>query len=183
MASAPITGNKVVSCLGEVLGRAALMCLLLSGAAGAATQSVIANVAFDEPLSLVRDSDINFGILKSATSGTYVIDTSGSVQPSDGGVVIGRTAAPGQITITGSAMQTIAISTGSYAANGGVTPSAATCNYDGAYIANCDAGGAGLPAPGGAGKVLKLGVKITADGTQAAGATAAPTFVLSVVYD
>jgi hypothetical protein len=167
--------------LHDLLEHLALIGLLLSCSASAATQSVIANVAFDVPLSLVRDSDINFGSLKSTTSGTYVIDTNGRVTPSSGGVLVGGTPTPGQFTITGSATQGISIGTSAFTADRGVTLSAATCNYDGTLIANCD--GAGLPAPGGTGKVLKLGATITADGTQAAGTTAAPAFVLSVVYD
>lgn len=183
MSTARTTDDTVAACLKNVVGRAALSCLLLSCCASAATQSVIVNAAFDVPLSLVRNSDINFGTLKAATSGIYVIDTNGTITPSHGGAVVGGAPTPGQITITGSATQTVTIGTGSYMANGGVTPSAATCSYDGAVIVNCDAGGAGLAAPGGVGKVLRLGVKITADGTQAVGATVTPAFVLSVIYN
>lgn len=160
-----------------------LTVLLVSDSVAAATQSVTANASFDVVLSLVKDSDISFGTLKAATGATYVIDANGTVTPSGAGRVVGGTPAHGQITITGSATQTIAIGTGSYTANGGVTPSAATCNYDSSLIANCDAGGAGLAAPGGAGKILKLGVTIVTDGNQTAGTTAAPSFVVSVVYD
>jgi hypothetical protein len=164
------------------LGYAALTGLMVSGIAYAATQSVTANATFDSALTLTKDADINFGTLKSLTVGTYVIDTAGVVTPSAGGVIIGGTPAFGQITITGSATQTVAISTGTYTVNNGVTPSAATCEYNGAPIANCDTGGAGLAAPTGVGKVLKLGVQIAADGTQAANSTSAPTFVVTVVY-
>ncbi len=154
---------------------------MLSGGAYAATQSVTANMTFDTALTLTKNADIQFGLLKASTAGTYVISTAGVVTPSGGGVVIGGTPAFGQITITGSTTQTVTISTGSYTAAGGVTLSAATCNYNGAAIANCDTGGTGLAAPG-AGKVLKLGVTAAADGTQAAGATPAPTFVVTVIY-
>jgi hypothetical protein len=95
--------------------------------------------------------------------------------------VLGGAQAYGQITISGSSTQMIAISTGSYVASGGVTPSAASCNYNGTLIANCDAGGAGLATPG-SGKVLKLGVRIDTDGTQIAGSTAAPTFTVTLIY-
>jgi hypothetical protein len=159
-----------------VLAAALLVC-----SAHAATLSVTANVAFETPLTLVQDAAINFGTLKAATSGTYVIDTNGRVTPSNGGALVGGTPAPGQITITGSSTQAISIGTSAFSADRGVTLSAASCNYDGTMIANCD--GAGLPAPGGPGKILKLGATITADGTQAAGTTAAPAFVLSVVYN
>jgi hypothetical protein len=160
---------------------AALAGMMIGGVAGAATQSVAVNVSFDVPLTLSNDNEISFGTLKAGTGGSYVIDTNGAVTPSNGGVVIGGTQASGKITISGSATQSVAISTGSYAANGGVIPSAATCNYGGLPIADCDAGGTG-PAPGGAGKVLKLGVTVHADGTQTPGSTATPSFVVTVVY-
>lgn len=166
----------------KYLSFAAAASLLVCGVAYAATQSVTANATFDAALALTKNADINFGMLKAATSGTYVMSTNGAVTPSNGGVLVGGTPVNGQITITGSATQTIAISTGSYVANAGVTPSAATCNYNNAAIADCDAGGTALAAPGAGGKVLKLGLTIAADGTQAAGSTAAPTFVVTVVY-
>jgi hypothetical protein len=160
---------------------AALAGCMMCGAAYAATQSVTANATFDAVLSLTKNADINFGLLKAGTGGTYIINTAGVITPSAGGVVVGGTPAFGQITVTGSTTQTVAISTGSYVADAGVTPSLATCNYNNADIANCDTGGTSLAAPG-AGKVLKLGVKIVADGTQTAGSTAAPTFVVTVIY-
>ncbi len=163
-------------------GWAALAGLLAMGGADAGTQSVTANASFEAVLTLVEDAAINFGSLKAATSGTYVIDTKGIVTASNGGVVLGGTPVHGQITISGSLNQTVAISTDTYTANGGVTPSQATCEYDGTPIANCDAGGAGLPAPGNTGKVLKLGVTIDVDGTQTPGSTATPSFVVAVVY-
>ncbi len=164
------------------MGWAALAGLLVSGAAGAATLSMTAAASFDTALTLVEDTAINFGSLKAATAGTYVIDTNGAVKSSNGGVVLGGTPVHGQITISGSVTQTVAISTGSYIANGGVTPSQASCDYNGASIANCDTGSAGLAAPGATGKILKLGVKIDVDGTQTPGATATPSFVVAVIY-
>jgi Domain of unknown function (DUF4402) len=166
----------------KYLGFTALTGLIVSGIAYAATQSVTANATFDSALTLTKNADINFGLLKAATSGTYVISTAGVITPSGGGVVVGGTPVAGSVTITGSATQTVAISTSGYTADAGVTPSAATCNYNGSPIANCDTGGTGLAAPTGSGKTLLLGVQIVADGTQTAGSTAAPTFVVTVVY-
>jgi hypothetical protein len=155
--------------------------LLTSSGAYAATQSVTANMSFDSVLSLTKNADINFGTVKASQAGTYTISTASVVTPSGGGVVVGGTPAYGQITIVGSSSQTVAISTGTYTANNGVTPSAAMCSYDGAAASACDTPLTGLAAPG-AGKVLKLGVTAAADGTQIAGSTAAPTFVVTVIY-
>ena len=154
---------------------------LVSGGAYAATQSVTANMTFDSALSLTKNADINFGSVKGSQTGTYTIDTAGVVTPTAGGVVIGGTPAFGQITITGSSSQTVAISTGTYTVDHGVTLSAATCSYNGAAAVACDTPLTGLSAPG-VGKTLKLGVTAVSDGTATAGTTATPTFVVTVVY-
>jgi len=161
---------------------AALGGVLIIGQALAATQSVTASASFDDPLTVTKDADISFGILKAATSGTYVITPSGSLTASNGGVAIGGAPTYGKITISGSATQTISVRTGSYVANSGVVPSAATCVYSGVAITNCDAGASSLTAPGSGGKVLTLGLTIAADGTQTAGSTATPSFVVTVLY-
>ena len=156
--------------------------ILASVGASAGTQSVTANVSFDVPLTVTKDADISFGTLKAATSGTYVLAPNGTITPSNGGVVVGGSPAFGKITISGSATQTISITTGAYTANAGVRASAATCVYDGMMISSCDTGTSGLAAPGVSGKALLLGLTIDTDGTQAAGTTAAPTFVVAVIY-
>ncbi|MCP5246900.1 MAG: hypothetical protein H6937_13485 [Burkholderiales bacterium] len=114
------------------------------------------------------------------TADTYTISTAGAVSHAGAGSELGGTPAAGDITITGSPTQTIDISVGSYSADNGVTPSNATCNYNGGGEVACNTL-TGAAAPG-AGKTLLLGVDATVDGTQAAGSTAAPTFVVTVVY-
>ena len=155
--------------------------MFMCGGALAAIQSVTANMAFDAALSLTKNADINIGTVKASQVGTYAINTVGVVTPSGGGVLIGGTPAFGQITIVGSSSSPVTISTGSYVADHGVTPSAATCSYDGAAAVACDTPLTSLAAPG-AGKVLKLGVTAATDGTAAAGSTAAPTFMVTVIY-
>ena len=145
----------------------------------AVTQSVTANIAFDNAITLTKNADINFGVVKASTADTYTITTAGVVTPAGSGQVLGGTAAAGNITIAGSSTQTVAISVGSYTANNGVTPANATCAYNGGGAGACSLTGQAAP---GAGKTLLLGVQAVVDGTQAAGTSAAPTFVVTVVY-
>lgn len=153
---------------------------LISSNAMAATQSVTANIAFDTVLSIAKEHDIDFGTVKAAQSGTYVINTAGTVTPSGGGVWVSGSPTSGELTVSGSSTQTVSVSVGSYVANGGVTPSAATCKWGGAAVdADCTFSGGAAP---GAGTTLLVGVQVDADGTQNAGDTAAPTFVVTVVY-
>jgi hypothetical protein len=164
---------------GLKLGLAAAV-LMAPFAAIAATQSVTANIAFDTPLTMTKNFDISFGTVAALTAGTYTISPAGVVTPSGGGVVLYGTPQAGDIDIAGSATQAINISVGSYTANNGVTPSAATCSYDGGVAGACSLT---AQAAAGAGTNLLVGVQVVADGTQAAATAAAPTFVVTVVYN
>jgi Domain of unknown function (DUF4402) len=152
---------------------------LISSNVLAATQSVTSNIAFDTPLTINKVADINFGTVKAGVSGAYTITTAGVVSAGGSGVWLYGTPAAGNLSISGSSTQTISISVGSYTANGNVTPSAATCNYNGGGAGTCALSGQAAPAGG---KTLLLGVTATADGSQAAGDVDAPTFVITVVY-
>ncbi|TAL33473.1 MAG: DUF4402 domain-containing protein [Alphaproteobacteria bacterium] len=154
---------------------------LLGGAsAWAATQSVTANMRFDAPLTLTKTSDIDLGSVTAATASTYTISTAGSVTTTAGpGVPLAGPTAAGSITISGSSTQLVDISAGGYTASNGVTPSNATCAYDGGAEGSCGITGAAAP---GAGKNLLVGVRVNANGTQASGTSAAPSFNITVVY-
>lgn len=152
---------------------------LFSGNAIAVTQSVTANIAFDTALSITKNADITFGTVAASANGdNYTISTAGAVTVGQGTWLFGTPAAA-NLTIIGSASQLINTSVGSYTANNGVTPSNATCAYNGGGSGSCSITGAAAP---GAGKTLLIGATVTADGTQTAGETAAPTFVVTVVY-
>jgi hypothetical protein len=168
---------KKANFLALALGAAAL---LGASQAWAATQSVTANIAFDTPLNLTKTADINFGTETAANASTYRISTAGAVTTTvgTGAYLYGATNA-GSITIAGPAADTLTISVGGYTVNNGVTPSNASCAYNGgAAVTPCSYAAAVAP---GAGKTLLLGVDVAADGTQAAGTTAAPTFTVTVV--
>lgn len=149
----------------------------------AAVQQVTGTIAFDNAITITKNSDINFGIVLANTADSYTITTAGVVSAAGGAThLIGGTTAAGNLTIKGSATQTISIQTGGYTAASGVTPSAATCSYGGAAAVACDTAQTGLAAPTAAGTTLLLGLTVAADGTQAAGSTAAPTFNVTVIY-
>jgi hypothetical protein len=154
--------------------------LLGASQAGAATQSVTANIAFDAPLTLTKTADINFGTVTANNASTYRFGAvSGLTVIAGTGLPLYGTASAGSITIAGSVADTLAISVGGYTANNGVTPSNASCAYNGgAQVTPCSYAAAAAP---GAGKTLLLGVDVAADGTQAAGTSAAPTFTVTVV--
>lgn len=157
----------------------AVIGFLPTHSAWAATQTVVANISFDTALSIVKGKDISFGTLKASQSGTYTLSTSGSVIASDNGVWFGGSPQPGSVTIAGSTTQAINISANNYAASNGVTPSGATCSYNGGPSIPCSLAS---QEPPGLGKVLLLGVTVVVDGSQAMGSTATPSFEVVVTY-
>ena len=167
---------KTAQFLALALGTAALLGV---SQVRAATQSVTANINFDAPVTLTKTADINFGTMTASNASTYRITTAGVITTTvgTGAYLYGATNA-GSITIVGGA-DTLAISVGGYTVNNGVTPSNASCAYNGgAAVTPCSYAAAVAP---GAGKTLLLGVDVAADGTQAPGFFAAPTFTVTVV--
>jgi hypothetical protein len=154
--------------------------LLFSADAMAATQSVTANIAFDTPLTLTKNADISFGTVVAGVSSTYTISTTGTVTATGSGQALYGSKAAGSITIAGSTTDTINISVGGYTAQGGVTPANATCAYNGGSAGSCSLATAAAP---GAGKTLLIGTDAIVDGTQTAGATATPSFTVTVIYN
>jgi len=143
-----------------------------------------AAVGFDIPLSIDTVTDVNIGHVQALTTGTYTINTSGTVTATGAGQWINGPTSVGNLLIHGSATQTISISAGSYVAGGsggGVSLSAATCAYNGGAPAPCSL--ATQAAPTAAGKTLLLGVTVTVGNkTQADGSTATPSFTVTVTY-
>jgi len=136
-------------------------------------------IGFDSALAMTKNSDINFGTVSALKVSTYRISTVGLVSTVSGtGTPLYGTTAAANIQISGSATDGITISAGGYTANNGVTPSNAKCSYNGGAAAACAMTGV---APG-AGRTLLVGVDVAADGTQAAGTAAAPTFTITVAY-
>ena len=156
--------------------------LLLSVCAGgsyASTQSVTAALTFDAALTISDATGIDFGSLLAQQEGTYTILPTGELSASNGGVVLGASAQAGSITISGSTTQAIDISAENYSSSQGVTPSDATCLYDGGTVMPCDLDSAAAP---GTGKILLVGLTVDVDGTQEVNSTATPTFDIVVNY-
>ena len=162
-----------------ILAGGILLLTQLSGDSRAATQTISANIAFDAPLAMTKNSDINFGLVMAGQSGAYIMSPKGAVTTSNGGHVLGGTQQGGNFTITGSETQAIDISVGNYVADAGVTPSAATCIYNNGAAAPCALVSQAAP---GKGKPLLVGVTVNVDGSQKIGYDAAPKLDVIVNY-
>ena len=156
-----------------------LLLLSQKGEAVAATQTMTASIGFETALSLTNATNVSLGFAKAAQSGVYTISPSGTVTASNNGVALGGDTHAGSMTIVGSETQSIDIAVNNYVAHNGVTPSSATCSYNGGAVAPCAL--SSQPAPG-SGKPLLIGVTLTVDGTQQKGTSAEPSFDVAVTY-
>jgi len=150
------------------------------GGAYAATQTVTATIKFLTDLTIAQVTAPNFGYVKAAQVGTYVLDTTGAITPSGGGVVEGGVPAAGNYLIKGSGSQIINISTGGYTVSGASTPSAATCKYGAGAAAACTLVGQAAPTAGGT--TLLMGLQIATTAAAIDGQTDTPSLTLTVVY-
>jgi hypothetical protein len=151
---------------------------LLTGAANAVTQPVVVNIAFDTPLTFSKGHDIDLGVVAAATAALYTVSPQGNVT-TQGGHVLGGKQEGASFTIAGSSTQLVDISVTHYVPNAGVTPSAATCSYNGAQAAACNLVSQAAP---GKGKTLLVGATVAVDGSQKIGTSVAPSFDVVVNY-
>ena len=169
--------------MNKILFQALAMIVTVAFNASAATQVLSSSVNFITPLSLSVNNAPNFGNVGYSTTATYILSTAGVVTGSGVGSAMysGSTPAAGSLKITGSTTQGVTISTGTYTISNGVTPSAATCKYNGgAVVTACDAGFTGT-APG-ANTTLLIGLTIATSSTTVAG-SATPGLTVTVNYN
>lgn len=157
----------------------ALLVVMNAANVYAASQSVGVHMVFANALNITNVTPISFGTLLAGYAGTFVLSSQGVMTGTDQNAILGGAAAAGSMTISGSPTQSISISAGNYSSDNGVTPSEATCSYDGGSESLCNLEGQLPPSTG---KVLLLGVKIDVDGSQSIGASAEPSFDVVVNY-
>lgn len=83
-----------------------ILCLLIAGLlifpanpAMAVKMTVAAHISFDTPISLVKNSDINFGAVKAGTAGTYTMTTAGAATASGDGAYLHGMKSAGSISL------------------------------------------------------------------------------------
>jgi hypothetical protein len=152
---------------------------LYSGLTQACSLSTSAHIGVDAAVTLIKNSDIQFGTVKAGVASVYTISTEGKVSSSHPGAWLSGTPAAGSVTIAGSGTEPVNISIGGYSASNGVTLRNATCAYNGRPPGACAISGATAP---GTGKKLLIGVSAIVNGAQAAHTNATPGFSVTVVY-
>lgn len=159
----------------------ALTITSMMGMAFAATQNFQSHILFSGPLTLTKIRNLDFGIVKALQSGTYILSTSGTVTPSNGGITLGGNPHAGELFLTGSIVRSLHISTSNFVSHNGVTPYNPTCSYNGSPEVLCNT--LVNASPPAAGKTLRLGLTLLVNGTQAPDTTAKPSFNVNVIYN
>ena len=159
---------------------AAAVALVMVPDAWSANQSVTANIRFDNPMTITKNQDIDFGSVQAGVADTYTISPTGVTSHSGAGAFLFGTPQAANITISGSTTQTLNITAGGFVASAHVTPSNATCKYGAAAAGSCTIPAAAAP---GAGTTLLVGVDAAATAATTAGTAEAPTFTLTINYN
>ena len=161
---------------------------VLASSASALTSTLTVALEFFDPFSLVITVAADFGRLISGVATTYQLDVANAVAPGIGGSETGPTAnsVAGQYTLADSASGgNVDVTVDNPVANGGVTITGFDCDWNAA--ANTDNGATcaftNVTNPAAAGDILIVGFDITVDGTQASGATATPSFDVTLAYN
>lgn len=155
---------------------------LVSAAYAVTSNFSMAALIFSEPFTITETLSMNFGNLMANTASTYTLSTANAITATGGGAAVGGVQRAGSYTIADTAgSANIDIATAGLTANNGVTPQNPVCSYDGGPdIAGCAINNAANP--GVAGKVLKVGIQLVVDGSQANGGSATPQFGIDVTY-
>lgn len=139
-------------------------------------------ITFDSALSITTNKDINFGVVTTGVASTYRMSTAGVFSvPVGTGVQLSTSQFwAANLTIYGSATQTISISTGSFVNSAHVTLSQTSCSYNGGASGTCAL--SNQAAPSSSGKTLLIGCDAAVTAGTTAGTLETPSFTVTVTY-
>ncbi len=159
----------------------ALMGLVLATGVYAA-ENVVAQVKFADPIAIVEDSPMQFGVLdvNLANTETIILAPDDGVSGSGLGLIIGGTQLAADLTITATAGPTLSILVDAILAGAGYTLTDFICKYAAEADAPCDVGGYTATAVG-ASATLKIGATLTGN-TFAVAGNADGSFNVTVIY-
>jgi hypothetical protein len=160
----------------------AAIALMTVPSAWSASQSVTAHIAFDTPLNVSVNQNLDFGtVTAGVASTTYRVSTAAVISNVSGpGAPLYGTIKAGNVTISGSTTNSVNIAVSSSAAGtNGSTVGNFTCDYNSGGSGSCTIATGAAPAGG---KTLLIGADVTAPNI-AAGLTDAPSLTVTVNYN
>ena len=142
---------------------------LLVGGAYAATESVVVEVEFVEPITITVNNQLQFGLLSTgfANNNTVAIASNDGVTQTGGTFTLGGTQAAADLTVTATAGSTITILIDNLTNGAEYALSNFVCNYGGTGETGCDVAAGGMTATAAASATLEIGATITGNGGNA----------------
>jgi hypothetical protein len=155
------------SSLAGIAGTLAIV--LVAPTAGAAVESINANVEFVSPITLTEVNALGFGLLdvNLAAAQTIIISPTDVVTGTGVARIVGGVREAAEATVAATASQPITIIVGNFVDGVGYALSAPLCAYDGGAATAC--GGAGMSATSAASAALLVGATLTGNGSAAVG--------------
>ena len=162
-----------------ILG-SALMGTMLATASYAATEPVVAQVTFADPIAITENNALQYGIIDHVLN-LEVITIAPDSTLSGSGVplILGGTQAAANLTIDAEALQVLSIQVGTIVDGTGYALSAFTCKYNGGGDSPCQAAPHTPTAVASA--LLLIGATLTGDNAAVPGA-ADGSFIVTVTY-
>lgn len=156
--------------------------LAIAGVASAATEPVVAEVQFVNPVSLAENFALRFGKIDEAFANLETITIApDSTVSGDTGRIAGGTQGAADITVTADTSVGITILVDNVSSNTGYALATFICNYDGGSDTACDGSGYSTTSSSSATAPLLIGATITGDGNAGVG-TFNGSFDVTVLY-
>ena len=150
-----------------------------SQANAANPEAVTAEVEFVDPLTITEVNALQFGLLDQNLNLETVVIAPNSALTDAGGIVLGGTQAAADLTVAGTASQSITILVDSISNGTGYTLGTVLCSYNSGANTACD--GAGMSATSAASATLLIGATLTGNNLAATG-VANGSFNVTVSY-
>ena len=158
----------------------ALMGLMLASVSYAATEPVVAQVTFADPIAITEVNALQYGIIDEVLNTEVItIAPDSSTSGSGTGFILGGTQAAANLTIDAEALQVLSIQVGTIVNGTGYALSAFTCKYNGGTDTACQAAPHTPTAIASA--TLLIGATLTGDNLAVAG-SADGSFIVTVTY-
>ena len=162
-----------------ILG-AALMGTMLATASYAATEPVVAQVTFADPITITGNNALQYGVIDEVLNAEVITIAPDSTLSGSGvPLILGGTQAAANLTIDAEALQVLSIQVGTIVNGTGYALTAFTCKYNGGGDAACQAAPHTPTAVASA--ILLIGATLTGDNLATPG-PANGSFIVTVTY-
>jgi hypothetical protein len=174
-----VNTNILMKRFAAILG-SALIGTMLATASYAATEPVVAQVTFADPIAITQNNALQYGVIDHVLNAEVITIAPDSSLSGDGvPLILGGTQAAANLTIDAEALQVLSIQVGTIIDGTGYALSAFTCKYNGGSDTACQAA-PHIPTAV-ASAILLIGATLTGDNLATPG-PANGSFIVTVTY-